>query len=263
MQCPTEELNDRILQSYEYATEVYDMWSLGALLFLLGSGNTLWNLQSFSDDIAEPEDLRKLAGWDHDKRSRKLQCLRRSRHPDKLALCDLVEKLLEAEPTARMENFPYGMSSVLEHPFLKPGSLDAANLHELHRKADLAAARNEELAQSILDLHLKVDDIRQLLVDQTRMLCELLSRTSEVLPSLVVIFAPRASAGQSRWSWKSWKDPSSWMTEEIEVCFVDPVSLSDTILEYSLWRISCMMLAMRTLRPSEMMLQCPLLLVHS
>ena len=205
-----------ILAEFRVLDESYDLWSFGIVLFHLGSGSSLWHCEEHSDNVARPDEMKMLAGWDEKIRLSNMRQLR-GQKPEQKALYDLVEKLLEPRPEARMRHFPQGMTDVLEHPFLKGSTLDSETLKEMSNKQ---AIMNDKLDS----LHDKLDEVLQRLSAHTQMMMSLLDGDHHV-PGLVVIVpcVQTPGYGNSMWSMTSWLNPATWMTVKLAVFFVDPV----------------------------------------
>lgn len=88
-----------------------DMWSLGALLYFLFTGMSLWNSEMHGK-IVDHNDILKLMDWDTEVKSLKLAYI-----DDDLAR-DLVGSLLRRDPSARAD-----VVSVLSHPYLCRSSI--------------------------------------------------------------------------------------------------------------------------------------------
>ena len=84
----------------------HDIWSLGAVLYLMCTGMSLF-FCDIDDNIGDDEDLRALYEWDDAVRDRKL-----SKITDKLAR-NLVSLMLTKNPQRRIDAL-----HVLDHPFL-------------------------------------------------------------------------------------------------------------------------------------------------
>jgi hypothetical protein len=90
----------------------FDMWSFGALLYLLITGQTIFN--NNQEDNLDDQDLVRLYEW----KDADLQAALRKVHNPKRGKCqplgrDLLEKLLQPEAGER----PRIMEDVLDHPF--------------------------------------------------------------------------------------------------------------------------------------------------
>jgi hypothetical protein len=112
----------------------HDLWSLGAVLFEVATGWSLWQSRRASDALA-PHALAALAGWDERARTRVLQGLQpvgSGAYVDRACieytrtLTDLLRLLLEPAPAARAAHFPRGMASVLAHPWFAAAAAAAA-----------------------------------------------------------------------------------------------------------------------------------------
>jgi serine/threonine protein kinase len=94
------------------ADSSFDMWSLGALLYLLITGQTLFN--NDQDDNLDDHDLIQLCNWNA---GNLRAALRKVHNPSggkhQMMGRDLLEKLLQPEASKR----PKTMDEVLGHPF--------------------------------------------------------------------------------------------------------------------------------------------------
>eukprot|EP00873_Tetraselmis_striata_P038635 jgi/Tetstr1/458899/TSEL_000366.t1 len=199
------------------ADEAQDLWGFGVTLFHLGSGSSLWHRDDHTDDIADPEDLQRLADWDEGTARQYLRRLRATKgQPDKMALFDLVEKLLVKDPGQRRANFPNGMASVLEHPFLGSRTLDDATLEALNVKVDHDDATLKQIQQSTEGLHV----VEQLSV-LGRMMTTLLSHGAKSVPTLVLLLPHQSQGGML-----GKLNPKTWMSNQVAVFFVDPVDMT-------------------------------------
>ena len=109
----------KLASGYGGASIAYDLWSFGAVLFHLVTGQQLW-LTNHSDDL-NPDDLVKLAAWPVDISSRWQQAVS---HPtlDQAVAFDLLRSLLQPDPRVRLQHFggkseASAMLRVLDHPF--------------------------------------------------------------------------------------------------------------------------------------------------
>jgi hypothetical protein len=112
----------------------FDLWSFGALLFLLITGQTLFN--NNQEDNLDADDLLKLAKWDQKQLRIALGKVHTSRCPNPLAK-DLLEKLLQPKAEDRPDDF----GEVLDHPFFVGES-------------------SEQLEEEIAKLKSKLDDAK-------------------------------------------------------------------------------------------------------
>eukprot|EP00964_Phaeocystis_antarctica_P068075 scaffold41228_cov50-Phaeocystis_antarctica.AAC.4 len=142
----TEEAKTQELAKYT-ASVAYDLWSFGVVLFHLCYGISLFNTDQ--NDNVKMDDLQTLAEapggpW------RKLinKALRsgevRNASVDIKAAAVLLRKLLEPDPSKRLQYFPEGgeMMGVLEEPFFQGQSVEEAAMHtqldRMEQKADAA-----------------------------------------------------------------------------------------------------------------------------
>ena len=89
------------------ATVGHDIWSLGAITYLLCTGNPIFLSNVETDNIADQEDLAKLMEWSPETKMKKL-----SNITDRYAR-NLVSMMLTKDPTKRPD-----CDHVLQHPFL-------------------------------------------------------------------------------------------------------------------------------------------------
>jgi hypothetical protein len=127
----------RMTEDQYKGNDAYDLWSLGCILYQLVAGKPLWLLTDTDHSIPD-EDLKRLANWTEKECQYKIydQQIVEMRSPVQLAGLDLVRKLLTSIPEARIKNFPLGMVSVRDHPFLLGKSLDDPTLEGMNAKLD-------------------------------------------------------------------------------------------------------------------------------
>jgi len=125
------------------ASEAYDLWSFGVVLFHLCFGRPLW-LTDINDNVTL-EDLRTLASVPDallKSRIRKAlsKGLDRDATTDLKTAADLLLKLLEPNEKTRLANFyeqaDSPMKSVLKEPFFQVQGLDEVKLAEMDAKLD-------------------------------------------------------------------------------------------------------------------------------
>ena len=116
-------VNTARLAEYSSASVAYDIWSLGVILSHLVTGRQLW-LTDQNDNVGG-DDLRKLAAWKPGDLRRELKRSTPNPSDDQKVAFHLLRKLLEADPSQRLQHFDQGseMLSVLDHPFFKVSSL--------------------------------------------------------------------------------------------------------------------------------------------
>ena len=158
------------------ASEAYDLWSFGVVLFHLCFGRPLW-LNDINDNVT-PEDLRTLASVpDAPLKSRIRKALSkgldRDATTDLKTAADLLLKLLEPNEKRRLENFyeqaDSPMKSVLKEPFFQVQGLDEVKLAEMDAKLD----KIERHALKLIDM--SGEHRTELLL--TRKVCPLLQQS--------------------------------------------------------------------------------------
>ena len=165
------------------ASEAYDLWSFGVVLFHLCFGRPLW-LNDINDNVT-PEDLRTLACVpDAPLKSRIRKALSkgldRDATTDLKTAADLLLKLLEPNEKRRLENFyeqaDSPMKSVLKEPFFQVEGLDEVKLAEIDAKLD----KIERHALKLIDM--SEEHRTELLL--TRKVCPLLQQSLRVQHSI-------------------------------------------------------------------------------
>jgi serine/threonine protein kinase len=121
------------------ACESYDIWSFGALLYLLITGRELFHCDQ-EDKLGEDE-LLKLQNWDELRLREVLRRIKGGEHH--LLVIDLLGELLQPDPMRR----PATMSLVLEHPFFADESID------LSAEASIIIKRVEQMHEQGLTTH--------------------------------------------------------------------------------------------------------------
>ena len=117
------------------ASEAYDLWSFGVVLYHLCYGTPLWKTNT--DDNLNLSDLRKQAGRSiKDHISAELHVGRHNALDDLKVAADLLLKLLEPDPSARLNHFSQQrpMHKVLDHLFFHSKTNDGATLSEMLEK---------------------------------------------------------------------------------------------------------------------------------
>jgi serine/threonine protein kinase len=103
------------------ADAAYDMWSLGAVLYQLFTGVTLFQCDLDDDAV----NLNLVCKWNASTRTQKLG-VKELRPPPTgkadAAVSDLLFKLLEPDPTMRAAHFLGAFYKVSEHPFFSIGT---------------------------------------------------------------------------------------------------------------------------------------------
>jgi len=143
------------------ASEAYDLWSFGVVLYHLCFGRPLW-LTDINDNVTpESEDLCTLASVPDEPLRRLLDKAlnkgeKRTASIDLKAAAALLRKLLEPEPSKRLGYFDLTdrpMEAVLEEPFFQVQGLDAASLNAIQE--DVRKVRDEQDKQMALLLVIK------------------------------------------------------------------------------------------------------------
>ncbi len=119
------------------ASEAYDLWSFGVLLYMLCTGESLFDVNR-NDDLKTVEAFRSLYYWSDEKRNDKLY------NVDDVLARDLLSKLLSRNPKKRGS-----ISRALEHPFFtcKPGD---SNYDEVVTKIQEIVAHEMRLVKEEL-----------------------------------------------------------------------------------------------------------------
>jgi serine/threonine protein kinase len=124
------------------ADSSFDMWSLGALLYLLITGQTLFN--NNTEDDLNNRDLLRLCRWNIDDLEDALDNVHNRRGKHQPLGRDLLEKLLQPEASKR----PTSFKRVLDHPFFT-GESDGSDkimkrIEEIHQENMLAHAKTQD-----------------------------------------------------------------------------------------------------------------------
>jgi serine/threonine protein kinase len=136
------------------ADSSFDMWSFGALLYLLITGQTLFN--NNTEDNLNNRDLLRLCRWNIDDLEDVLDNVHNRRGKHQPLGRDLLEKLLQPEASKRPKSFKY----VLNHPFFT-GENDGSDLaskaiikrmEEMHEENLLAHGKTQEELKKQTDL---------------------------------------------------------------------------------------------------------------
>jgi serine/threonine protein kinase len=115
----------------------FDMWSFGALLYLLITGETLF--KNNMEDNLNNRDLLRLCEWNVDDLEDALDNVHNSRGKHQPLGRDLLEKLLQPEASKR----PKTMANVLKHPFFVGESPEELEKEIKKLQAQLEKARAE------------------------------------------------------------------------------------------------------------------------
>ena len=221
----------------KYTADVsYDLWSFGCVLFHLATAAPLWKCDS--DDNVSRTDLNTLASWS--KRTLNRSLLESGVDQQMPVLYDLLGKLLEPDPEARLKHWEEGveMRSVLGHPFFfSPSSMDdtqKADLAKLTKKVsdvrknqDHIISQNYRMISQQDHMISQLDNIQESLSSQTRMLATLLKGDHD-LPSLVCFLPAVSDSGTSNamgW-WHRGCRPADLFGTEVMLFFVDPITLT-------------------------------------
>ena len=225
---PRPEGGDPELANYT-ADVSYDLWSFGCVLFHLATAAPLWKCDL--DDNVSRTDLQTLASWS--KRTLNRALLESGVDQQMPVLCDLLGKLLEPDPEARLQHWKEGveMSSVLGHLFFfSPSSMDdtqKADLAKLTREVSVLRKNQDHMISQQDHMISQLDSIQESLSSQTRMLATLLKGDHD-LPSLVCFLPAVSDSGTSNamgW-WHRGCRPADLFGTEVMLFFVDPITLT-------------------------------------
>jgi hypothetical protein len=133
------------------------MWSLGALLYQLITGRTLFN--NNTEDNLDEHDLRRLCQWNADDLQDALDNVHNRRGKHQPLGCDLLEQLLQPEAVHRPKSF----KRVLDHPFFvgqSDGSerSDHASAESIEASLKIVNEMNEKMDQ-MLDSQKRLGDL--------------------------------------------------------------------------------------------------------
>ena len=147
----TEEAKTQELAKYT-ASVAYDLWSFGVVLYHLVFGRPLW-LTDQNDNVTE-KALRKLSGMTRSMLD-ELLYIRSKSSNDLKAAHDLVSKLLEPDPLARVKHFAGQLNQPLQialndHPFFQGQSLQAATLEKLDAKLSNHGDKLDRIEKNII-----------------------------------------------------------------------------------------------------------------
>jgi len=223
-------LDTKKLSTYK-ANVAYDLWSFGVVLYHLGSGRSLWHTNQ--DDSISKDDLKKLANWSTRDLKYRLSIIG-DNTKDRRALHDLVAKLLEPNPKARLNNFKCPnnnktkMKIVLQHPFLATKDLDDPTLNVLVRKIEQSHKQIEQSYKLLQTIDTKMDKVIGILDAHFEILSDLLKGTNHIAPKLICFLPLGAIDDGDEKSWwrKMFKyNPGDLFNQEVLVFFVDPLCL--------------------------------------
>jgi hypothetical protein len=164
----------------------FDMWSFGALLYLLITGETLFN--NNMEDNLNNRDLLRLCEWDVDDLEDALDNVHNSQGKHQPLGRDLLEKLLQ--PAA--SNRPKTMANVLKHPFFVGESPEELEKEIKKLQAQLEGAR-AEAGRGGSDQTAIITMFAQQLEDLKRGQAEIQSTTQRVAPRVPPPIAWRKS----------------------------------------------------------------------
>ncbi|EOD13023.1 hypothetical protein EMIHUDRAFT_247174 [Emiliania huxleyi CCMP1516] len=195
------------------ASAKIDVWSLGALAYMLLAGEPLVP-STRDDDCASGAAMRVLHAWG----TQQGVVLERLEKVDDPAARDLVDKLLRREPSARLS-----VKGALEHPFFHPKSGDTEIVESL-RRMDL---KIDQVGSKIDQVHLKIDQVLLKLAVQFEVLGTLLRGVDTIAPKLIC-FLPAAvfSKGSGMRAKLKALTPKNWFKQTVRVFFFDPIRMS-------------------------------------
>jgi hypothetical protein len=181
------------------ANSSFDMWSFGALLYLLITGQTLFN--NDQEDNLDDHDLIRLCNWNDDDLQAALRKVHNTKRGGKYQPLghDLLEMLLQPEASKR----PKTMDDVLDHPFFT-GESDGSEtimkqMEEMHKESMLAHGKTQkeqerqtQLLEAIDERTIKIEGISdqtylQLRKTEQVLLRSMFEATEVTLPTSFVI----------------------------------------------------------------------------
>ena len=176
---------------------LYDLFSLGCILYSLVFGSEMWNINK-NGDISSA-DLVQLARWSPisflDKASITFPI--EGRTDNQKAAIDLISKLLAPTPHDRRAAFEFGMVSVRQHEFLQKKPLDRTTLEAFKAKQDIMFQSEKEHShykQILRDLTL--EERWELQRAKDVLLFGVLEPTNVHLPTSIVILKDRLPVGR-------------------------------------------------------------------
>ncbi|KAG1674224.1 hypothetical protein FOA52_013844 [Chlamydomonas sp. UWO 241] len=168
------------------ASIAFDLWSFGALLFYISAACQL--LPTDFEDNLGVDELKALASW---------TLVQRGLATGHDTLVDLLTKLLEPEPAARLAHWAEweGIEAVgvMEHDFFRSPNTDMRKLRQ----------GIDSIYTVVMDANAKLDLVLQGMQAQTRMRSSILTGDREV-PSLLC-FVPAEADN------RGWMNPSEWL----------------------------------------------------
>lgn len=115
------------LKGYK-ANIAHDLWSFGVVLHKLVKGVPLWGSTNENGDVND-KDMRKLCNLTSEELSIDQLFLEIDfQTVSLLTVHDLLGKLLDPNPTTRVQNFKGSMKMVLQYPYFQSGNMDRATL---------------------------------------------------------------------------------------------------------------------------------------
>ena len=204
------------------ASAKLDVWALGALAFMLLTGETLV-LATRDDDCASGAAMRVVYDWGL-KREDVLERLEKITDD---AARDLVGRMLQRDPSERPT-----VKNVLDtHPFFHPESNNTEVKAALNKLVISQAEDRrilEGISRGVETLDKKLDQVLHQLTAQFKMLGTLLHGIDEIAPKLIC-FLPDAAIGSASESWASkakFLNPSGWFNQSVRIFFFDPIRLT-------------------------------------
>jgi serine/threonine protein kinase len=222
----TGDVDTSLLQGY-VASEAYDLWSFGVVLYHLCFGTPLWKTDV--NDNVDLEGLQLLASVS-DLRLRKAlnkalhNGLKHNASDELKAATALLGKLLEPDPSKRLGYFDrlhMPMEVVLEEPFFQGQSLDGVALQQLDEQM-------KKVLQKVSQIDLKIDQVLQQLSVQFKVLSTVLHGVKKIAPKLIC-FLPADTIGNATESWMSKINSfhaRDLFSKKVRIFFLDPWRLT-------------------------------------
>jgi hypothetical protein len=177
------------------ASEAYDLWSFGVVLYHLCFGRPLWLTDT--DDNITLSDLRKLAAASDAEPLLKVlnKALfngeRRDASVDLKVASALLRKLLEPEAEKRLAHFdsaPTCMQGVLEEPFFKGEILEAATLKLIvDNQEELKRGQEKQMALLLVIKELSFENKIELLHTRKALMKGIFEATEVKTPTTFII----------------------------------------------------------------------------